>query len=165
MSLLSARRVETLENETNRMADDSIAFKAARGVGWVFAWRMITRLLGMASTLVLVRVLQPSDFGLIALAVAFAGSIEALSSIGAEYALIREKEPDRALYDTAFTLNLLRGATTVLMTPRVGEARGGNFIGGPGGGMGGGATMAGGGDGSEVTGEESNPGAGTATAA
>ena len=97
------------------MTDNSIAFKAARGVGWVFAWRMVTRLLGLASTLVLVRVLQPADFGLVALAAAFAGSIDTLSSIGTEYALIRERTPDRALYDTAFTLNLLRGLITMVL--------------------------------------------------
>ena len=95
------------------MADDSIALKAARGAGWVFAWRLATRLLGLASTLVLVRYLQPADFGLVAIAVAFAGGIDALSSIGAEYALMREKGTDRALYDTAFTLNVLRGLLTV----------------------------------------------------
>lgn len=95
------------------MADDSISLKAARGAGWVFAWRMATRLLGLASTLVLVRYLQPVDFGLVAIAVAFAGGIDALSSIGTEYALMREKDTDRALYDTAFTLNVLRGFLTV----------------------------------------------------
>lgn len=97
------------------MGDDSIAVKAARGAGWVFAWRMLTRLLGLASTLVLVRYLDPADFGLVAIAVAFAGGIDALSSIGIEYALLRERDTDRKLYDTAFTLNVIRGFITVVV--------------------------------------------------
>ncbi len=97
------------------MVEESIAAKAARGAGWVFAWRMITRVLGLASTLVLVRYLAPADFGLVAIAVAFAGGIDALSSVSTEYALMREKETDRALYDTAFTLNVLRGGLTVAL--------------------------------------------------
>jgi O-antigen/teichoic acid export membrane protein len=90
----------------------SIGAKALRGAGWVMGWRMATRLLGLISTLILVRILTPADFGLIALATAFAASIDAMSAIGTDYALIREKNPDRALYDTAFTMNLIRGAAT-----------------------------------------------------
>ena len=57
--------------------DGSILEKTARGAGWVVAWRMITRTLGLLSTLVLVRLLAPADFGLIALATSFSVSIEA----------------------------------------------------------------------------------------
>lgn len=98
--------------EAADMTEDSIATKGLHGAGWAFCWRLATRILGLVSTLILVRLLAPGDFGLVALASAFAGAIDALSNIGAEYALIREKSPDRALYDTAFTLNLLRGAIT-----------------------------------------------------
>ncbi len=73
---------------------------------------MCTRVLGLASTLVLVRLLAPSDFGLVALAAGFWQAIDAMSALGVEEAIIREKAPDRALYDTGFTLNLLRGLAT-----------------------------------------------------
>ena len=97
------------------MTEDSIATRTLRGAGWVVGWRMATRLLGLLSTLILVRILSPDDFGLMAMATAFVASIDAMSSIGTEYALIREKEPDRALYDTAFTLNVMRGVATFLI--------------------------------------------------
>ncbi len=87
----------------------SILAKTARGAGWVVAWRMITRTLGLLSTLVLVRLLAPADFGLVALASSFAVSIEAFSWIGIEEGVIRHRQPSRALYDTAFTLSVLRG--------------------------------------------------------
>jgi O-antigen/teichoic acid export membrane protein len=66
----------------------SVFARTARGTGWLIAWRMATRLLGVASTVVLVRLLTPADFGLIALATSFT-----LADV----------------YDTAFTLGLLRG--------------------------------------------------------
>jgi len=94
------------------MTDDSIASRTMRAAGWVVGWRMATRLLGLFSTLILVRLLAPDDFGLVAMATAFAASIDAMSSIGTDYALIRERNPDRRLYDTAFTLNLIRGLVT-----------------------------------------------------
>ncbi len=78
-------------------------------------WRVTTRGLGLVSTLVLARLLAPADFGLVAMATAFAASIEALSQMGLQEALIRERENERSLLDTAFTLQLLRGVLTALL--------------------------------------------------
>ncbi len=98
---------------------DSILEKTARGAGWVVAWRMMTRTLGLLSTLVLVRLLAPADFGLIALASSFSVSIEAFSWIGIEEGVIRHKSPTPALMDTAFTLSVLRGAVVFLIVAAV----------------------------------------------
>lgn len=87
----------------------SLTLRTAQGAGWIIVWRMSTRLLGIASTVVLVRLLPPADFGLIALATSFSVMMEWLSGMGVNDALIREKHIDRAMYDTAFTMNLLRG--------------------------------------------------------
>jgi O-antigen/teichoic acid export membrane protein len=87
----------------------AILARTARGAGWVVAWRMATRLLGVASTLILVRLLAPQDFGLVALATGFAVAIDGCLAFGLEDQIIRAAAPDRALYDTAFTINLLRG--------------------------------------------------------
>jgi O-antigen/teichoic acid export membrane protein len=90
--------------------------RTARGAGWVIGWRMTTRLLGIASTLLLVRLLVPADFGLIALAVGFSQAIDQLSAVGVDEALMRVKSPAREVYDTAFTINMLRGfGTTVVL--------------------------------------------------
>ncbi len=80
----------------------------AGSTAWVVAWRFSTRLLGFASTLVLVRLLAPTDFGLVMLATTFSGMVEALSAVGIQEAVVREKAPDRAVYDTAFTMNAVR---------------------------------------------------------
>ena len=83
--------------------------RTVQSAGWVFGWRLATRCLGLLSTLILLRILAPQDFGLVALGAAFAQTIDALSVLGVEDALIREAQPSRDMYNTAFTMNLLRG--------------------------------------------------------
>ena len=53
--------------------------------------------------------LLPADFGIWTLGTASMQMVETLSYVGVEDALVREKAPDRAMYNTGFTLNLLRG--------------------------------------------------------
>ena len=86
----------------------SLAVRMVKGAGWIVAWRMVTRALGLVSTIVLVRLLLPTDFGLIALATSLAQMLDNMTAVGVNEALIREPHPDRAIYDTGFTLNLLR---------------------------------------------------------
>lgn len=81
----------------------------------MFAWRMVTRMLGLVSTLVLVRLLAPSDFGLISLAFSFTAALDACSALGTEAQIIRSREAGRELYDTAFTINLIRAAALGLV--------------------------------------------------
>lgn len=94
------------------MTTDSNLIKVAKGAGWIIGWRMVTRILGLASTLILVRLLLPSDFGLVTIAISFGQAIDAFSALGVEEAVIREKEPSRDLYDSAFTINMIRSLAT-----------------------------------------------------
>jgi lipopolysaccharide exporter len=91
-----------------RASTPSLAVRMVKGAGWMVAWRMVTRLLGIVSTIILVRLLVPADFGLFALATSISQSLESLVAVGVIEALIREPEPDREMYDTGFTMNLLR---------------------------------------------------------
>jgi len=93
-------------------AASSLLLKTVQGTGWMIGWRMATRLLGVISTLTLVRLLLPTDFGLVALSTSFQLSIEAFVILGVEDAVVREKAPTRDIYDTAFTLNALRSVLT-----------------------------------------------------
>lgn len=73
------------------------------------------RLLGLVSTLVLVRLIAPADFGVIALATSFMQTLDGMLTLGTEEAVIREHAPGRHFYDTAFTLNLLRGLVVTIV--------------------------------------------------
>ena len=94
---------------------ESVLTRMVRGAGWVLGWRMATRLLGLLNTLLLVRLLLPADFGLVALGVSFAKGIEGLSDLGIEDALVRAPAPRREMYDTGFTVSVQRGAITALV--------------------------------------------------
>ena len=76
---------------------------------------MLTRTLGFGSTLVLVHLLTPNDFGLVALAFSISQGVEMLSVFGIEDAVVRHHAPDRAIYDTAYTLNAVRAIGTAFM--------------------------------------------------
>jgi lipopolysaccharide exporter len=93
-------------------ADEVMLAKTAGGAGWVIGFRLVTRLLGIASTLTLVRLLGPGDFGLVALASSFAQTVDAFANLSPHEAVVRERAPERAMYDTAFTMSFLRGLVT-----------------------------------------------------
>ena len=93
----------------------SVLARTAVGMGWIVSWRLATRLLGLVSTLVLVRLLAPADFGLVALGTTFVIAVDTLSTLGVEDALVRDHAPTADMYDTAFTLTVLRSIATALV--------------------------------------------------
>jgi lipopolysaccharide exporter len=94
---------------------ESLAKKTVRGAGWMVTWRVVTRTLGALSTFVLARLLSPMDFGLVALAGAFARAIDAMATLGIQDVMLREKNPDEAYYSTGFTLGLIRTGAAALV--------------------------------------------------
>jgi lipopolysaccharide exporter len=72
--------------------------------------RIGMRLIGVVSTLVLVRILSPADFGIVALAQAVYAILDLLTATGFNMAIIRMRAPQAAHYDTAWTLGIFRGA-------------------------------------------------------
>ena len=108
----------------------SLAVRMAKGAGWIVAWRMCTRVLGIVNTVVLVRLLVPADFGLVALATSLSQTLEGLLAVGVSEALIREKEASNALYNTGFTINLIRSGFIALCI-LAGAVPAGSFFGDP----------------------------------
>lgn len=93
----------------------SVSQRTAAGAGWIIAWRVATRNIGLVSTLILVRLLQPADFGLVAIATGVIAMIDVVSAIGVQDALVRAPDLDRDMYDTGFGLSILRGFLTALV--------------------------------------------------
>jgi lipopolysaccharide exporter len=102
----------------------SLTRKTIVGTAWLMLWRIVTRSLGFVSTLILARLLLPSDFGLIAMATTFAFGIEAISQLGLQEALVRRREEGLDLHHTAFTLQVGRALTTGLMIAAAAPAAG-----------------------------------------
>ena len=85
--------------------------------------RMADRVLGVISLGILGRMLLPEHFGLVALAGSLGGLLEIISDFSVELALIRESQSDRRLYDSAWTIKIVRGLAVsvilVLLAPTV----------------------------------------------
>lgn len=77
--------------------------------------RWTDRLIGFISTLVLARLLVPDDYGIIAMTSLVIGLVDVLLDLGVNIALIQNREPTQAHYNTAFTLRLLQAGTTALI--------------------------------------------------
>jgi len=68
--------------------------------------RLLQRLLGLVSTVILARILFPEDFGLVALAFTLYALVEILGAFGFDMALIRDQQAERYHYNAAWSLNL-----------------------------------------------------------
>lgn len=93
----------------------SIASRAITGAAWMVAFRMFSRVLGIASTLVLARILDTADFGIVAIAFTISAAFNSISNVGVTENLVRHPTVGRAELDTGFTIQLIKGAITGLL--------------------------------------------------
>lgn len=104
-----------MNHVVERPSGGARAKQVAKGAGWLYGYRWGERLLDLVSIIVLARLLTPEDFGLVAIAASVAAIIEGLSDFDVNKALIRARDDDPALYDTAWTLSVLRGVLSALV--------------------------------------------------
>ncbi len=81
----------------------------AVGSIWTAGVRAGISLMGLANTVILARLLTPEDFGLVAVASVVFAIISAFTGLSLAAALIQHKDPQREHYDTAWTLEVMRG--------------------------------------------------------
>ena len=104
------------------MGGDLLASKTIIGAAWMVSWRLISRSLGLVSTLILARVLVPADFGIVAMATTFAAAVDALSQLGLQDALVRRVGDNSSILDTAFTLQVARAILISIIIAAVAPA-------------------------------------------
>lgn len=100
----------------SKVGKQSFARHILSGSLWMVAWRWGGRLTGLASTLILARVLTPTDFGIIAMAMVIVGFVEVLADTNANLTLIRTPNLERSHVDTAWTIQLLVGMAGAVFT-------------------------------------------------
>jgi len=86
-----------------------IGSKAVKASVWVMGGVVFTRLANLLMTVILARILLPQDFGLVALGTTVLLMLQAVTDLALGNALIHKHDANRADYDTAFTLGVLRG--------------------------------------------------------
>lgn len=77
----------------------------AHGAAWMVLFKLLERSLGAISTLILVRLLAPKDFGMVAMATSFIALLEMFAAFGFDVALIQNQNAPEDHYHTAWTLN------------------------------------------------------------
>ncbi len=85
-----------------------IGHRTAMGGMLLVGARLITRVIDLATMLVLARLLVPTDFGLVAIAMSAVAIVKSALELPLNQALVRLPLVSRAQYDTAFTLAVLR---------------------------------------------------------
>lgn len=81
----------------------------ATGIVWMVSARLLDRGIGVVSTLILARLLIPSDFGLVAMAMTIAAVLDLLGAFNFDLALIQKPNVANKHYDTVWTFNVFFG--------------------------------------------------------
>lgn len=78
------------------------------GAAWTVGTRWAIKGIGFLNTIIMARLILPSDYGIVAMAMLVVGLIEALMDFGATTALLRKNEVTRDEIDSAWTLRWLQ---------------------------------------------------------
>jgi len=94
---------------------DSLKKKVVQGGLWVFSLRITNKGLGVIRTIILARLLSPSDFGILGIALLAASTLETFSQTGFQAALIQKKDHIESYLDTAWVVSAVRGLLLFLI--------------------------------------------------
>ena len=93
----------------------SLNKRMTRGAAWMLLVKLVERSLALVSTLILVRLLAPADFGLVAMAMSVIVMAELLSAFGFDIALIQRQSVSEEHYHSAWACNVLLGLGVALV--------------------------------------------------
>jgi lipopolysaccharide exporter len=88
---------------------ESIAGKVIHGGLWLFALRMLTRVVGFSRAVILAIFLSPKDYGLFGIAMLCLATLETVSTTGFRQALIQQHDDIKPFLNVAWTVNIGRG--------------------------------------------------------
>lgn len=94
---------------------EDVRGKMTRGAAWMVLFKFIDRGIGLVSTLILARLLSPDNFGVIAMAMSFIALLELIGAFGFDAAIIQRPNATDAHYNTAWTFNVILGATIAVL--------------------------------------------------
>jgi len=94
----------------------SLGQRAVRGGFWVFLSFGGKKFLGIIRSIILARLLLPSDFGLMGLALVATGFLTVMTEVGVAPALIHRQDDADDTLNTAWTISILRSALLFAIT-------------------------------------------------
>ncbi len=93
----------------------SLGRKVATGTALLLASKVAGQVLGLASTIIVARILLPDDYGVFAAAMSLMVLISLFVEFPVSQAIVHLQDVNEDDYDTAFTINLLRSAVVALL--------------------------------------------------
>lgn len=87
----------------------SLSKRTARGTAWLFSFRIVDQSMGLIRTIVLARLLEPSDFGLFGITVLAVSLLDTFSQSGFAHALIQKKDDIKPYLNTGWMVQVGRG--------------------------------------------------------
>jgi len=88
---------------------ETLSQKVVKGGFWVFFLRIVNRGFSLIRLIILARILSPSDFGLMGIALLTMSTLETFSQTGFQQALIQKKEDIESYLNSAWTVLIFRG--------------------------------------------------------
>lgn len=98
-------------SEAQRQSGDA----AIAGVRWNTSGRILLQIVRTGVSIVLARLLAPSDFGLMAVAFVVAQFVDVIQDLGTGRALIQRPRLSRELFDSVFVINIAMGSALALL--------------------------------------------------
>lgn len=97
---------------------------ATTGIAWTTAQTWVVRLTGMATVVILARLLSPEDFGVVAIAMALPPILQLIADMGLSTYILQAKRPTARTYSTFFWYSAVTGlglsALLVIAAPVIG---------------------------------------------
>jgi len=88
---------------------ESLTHKVIKGGLWIFLARGLVQFTGIINSIILARLLAPSDFGLMGIALMTLGVLQGFTNMGLKEALIQRKGDLGEHLDVAWTISIVRG--------------------------------------------------------
>jgi len=103
------------EGPVSLQLNESLSKKVIKGGIWLFGLRLSNRGLGFIRTIILARLLDPKDFGLLGIALLVASTLDAFSQTGLQSALVYKKSDVESYLDVAWSSLAIRGMILFLL--------------------------------------------------
>ena len=103
MNAVKENKIEILSG-----MDGDLSRKVTKGVLWLTVSGICSRGLGIISSIILARLLLPSDFGLLAIATAIVSMMQGLTTTGFGAAVIQKQEKPEEFLNTTWTFELVK---------------------------------------------------------
>jgi len=103
MDVAKEKKIEMQEG-----IDGDLSRKVTKGALWVTVSGICSKGLGLISSIILARLLLPSDYGLLAIATAIVSMMQGLTTTGFGSALIQKQEKPEEFLNTAWTFELAK---------------------------------------------------------